>query len=265
MTTDVDVANLALDNIGARFSITSLQPPLPAPNAAVVARQYQIRVDALHRAAHWNFARKQVAGTLLKAAQGTPENPNGTTLPIPPVPWQYEYAYPADCLKVRFLIPNPPQQGTANPPVLAAGTIATPVWPWTNPGYKFVVANDTNPQGEMVKVILTDLEYAQIIYTCRVTNCDLWDPHFLNGAAAVLGAWLVNPLARNAEVLKEQIAIAKAVVEEARISDGNEGMTSIDHVPDWMAVRGATGYATLGDPAFFYGWDYIGFPGGIYV
>lgn len=265
MTSPVDIANASLDGIGARFSITSLTPPLPLPNAPVVARQYGIRIDALHRAANWNFCRFQVAGNLLKAAQGTPENPNGTTLPIPPVPWQYEYAVPSDCLKVRFLIPNPPQGGTANPPVLAAGTIATPTWPWTNPGYKFVVASDNDAKGNSYKCILTDLEYAQIIYTKRIVDPDQWDAHFINGAISYLGCWLVNPLARNAEVLKEQMEITKAVVESARISDGNEGMTDISHVPDWMAVRGATGYATLGDPGFYYGWDWLGFPGGILV
>lgn len=265
MTSPVDVANIALDNIGARFSITSLNPPLPPPNAAVVARQYQPRIDALMRAAHWDFARKEIGLTLLAAAAGTPENQNGSVLPVPPFPWQYEYAYPNDCLKARFLIPNPPQVGTASPPVFAQGTIATPIWPWTNPGYIFKIATDVDNKGNAIKVILTDVEFAQLVYTSRVTNCDLWDPLFLNAAASYLGSWLVNPLARNAEVLKEQIAITKEIVEAARISDGNEGMTSIDRTPDWMAVRGATGYATLGDASFYFGWDWLSFPGGILV
>src|SRR5215469_10836381 len=233
MTTDVDVANLALDNIGARFSVTSLSPPLPPPNAAVVARQYQIRIDALHRAAHWNFARFQTGLSLLKAAQGTPENPNGTTLPIPPIPWSYEYAVPADCLAVRYLLCNPPNAtGAGNP--FPAGTIMTPQWVWGNPGYKFVVASDTDALGNRIKVILTDLEFAQLVYTGRVLDPDLWDTHFLNAAAATLGAWLVNPVARNAQVLKEQIEVATGVINSARVSDGNEGITSIDHLPDWM-------------------------------
>jgi len=62
---EVDVCNMALDNIGARYSITSLTPPQPAPNAIMVARHYQPKIDALLRAAHWNFARKQATLTLL--------------------------------------------------------------------------------------------------------------------------------------------------------------------------------------------------------
>lgn len=266
MASDVDVANVALDNIGARFSVTSLNPPLPAPNAAVVARQYQPRIDALHRAAHWNFARKQIKLTLLKAACGTPENPNGTTLPIPPYPWQYEYAYPPDCLLMRFLVCGPQWQGGPGNPFPAGVATTPPLFPFGYPGFKFVVANDTNAQNEQIKVILTDLEFAQGVYTCRVTNVDLWDAHFFNGAAAVLGAWLVNPLARNAEVLKEQIAIAKDIVEAARISDGNEGLTSTDRDPDWMAVRGVIGFGLGYDGALsWYGWSGLGFPGGVLI
>ena len=260
---DVTICNIALDNIGARFSITSLAPPLPPPNAIVVARQYQLSIDSLHRAAHWNFARKQVGASLLKAAQGTPENPNGTTLPIPPVPWQYSYAYPPDCLLARFLLCNPPQSGAGNP--FPAGVQTTPVWPWGNPGYKFIVANDTDANGNQIKCILTDLEFAQIVYTCRVTDVDLWDSKFQEAASATLGAWLVNPLARNAQVLKEQIEIATGIVTSARISDGNEGITSTDRVPDWMAVRGLTGFGLWDNALTSYGWQSMGFPGGFVI
>ncbi len=261
--TPVDIVNTALDNIGARFSITSLNPPLPPPNAAVCARQYQLRMDALFRAAHWNCARRQIGLTLLKAAIGTPENANGT-MPVPPIPYTYEYAYPADCLAARYLIPNPPQSGSTSPPILAGGVMQ--VNQWIPPvGYKFAVAIDTDAGGNQIKVILTDLEFAQLVYTARIDNPDLWDPHLQNAASATLGAWLVNPLARNAQVLKEQIEIAKSIIVGARISDGNEGVTSSDHTPDWMMVRGSSAYGYLTGPTTWYGWDSMGFPGGVLV
>lgn len=263
MTSAIDVANMALDNIGARFSITSLNPPLPPPNAQVVARHYQPKIDALFRAAHWNCARRQQGLTLIKAALGTPENPSGTSFPLPPPPYQYEYAYPADCLAVRYLIPNPPT-GTGTMPILAAGFMANPVWA-PSVGYKFAVAIDTDAQGNQIKVVLTDLEYAQAVYTARIQNPDLWDPHFLAGACATLGAWLVNPLARNAQVLKEQIEIAKSIVVGARVSDGNEGVATTDHEPDWMRVRGSSGFGYLDGPCAWYGWDTMGFPGGVLI
>lgn len=262
MVSPVDVANMALDNIGARFSITSLSPPLPAPNAVTVARHFQSKIDALHRAAHWNCTRRQGNITLTRAAAGTPENPTGA-LTSPPVPYQYEYLYPADCLLARYLVPNPPGMDAVSPPIMAAGYVATP---WYSPdvGYPFAVGISTDPvSGAQIKVIWTNLEYAQLVYTARILDPDLWDPHFLIAATATLGAWLVNPLARNAEVLKEQIQIASSVITQARISDGNEGTTSIDHVPDWMAVRGITGLDY--GRTCYYGWSSMGFPGGGFI
>jgi len=264
MTSPVDVANMALDNIGARFTVTSLTPPAPGPNAEVLARQYQPRIDALFRAAHWNCARVQAPLTVLKAAQGTPENPDGTTLPKPPVPWLYAYAYPADCLKVRFLLPNPPADGGFAIPVFGGGTLASPGF-FSNVGWKFAVALDTDTGGNRVKVILSDLQYADAVITARITDPDLWDPHFLTAAAATLGAFVCIPINGSDERLKMQIEIASGIITQARVSDGNEGVTSIDHVPDWMAVRGVVGFDGIGGPFFYCGWDPMGFPGGVLI
>jgi hypothetical protein len=260
----------------------------------VVARQYYLRVSALFRAAHWAFARKQGVLSVLKAAAGTPENMDGTTLPIPPVPWQYEYAYPSDCIKVRSLIPNPPTSGMQDPPILSGGGMMTPAWfPWVR-GYRFEIGvDDTNLQmpggvggdfssdfgpdfnigtglpfsptgASQIKVIFTDLEYANIVYTANIPNPDLWDPEFQNAAAASIGAWLVNPLNRNAELLREQIQVASSIIQAARIMDGNEGTETVDHVPDWMAVRGFGGFREL-SRLNYGGWDSMTFPGGILV
>ena len=264
MSSAVDIANEALDQIGARFSISSLAPPMPPPNANVVARLYQSKIDALHRAAHWNFARVQQPLTLLKAAQGTPENPAGTTIPIPPIPWQYEYAYPSDCLLARYLIPNPPGGSSITPPVFGGGVFATPGWsPFI--GYKFAVgvSTDQSIPPQQIRAIWTDLEYAQAVYTARILNPDLWDPAFHAAAVSTLAAWLVNPLARDAGLVKEQMAIATSLIQQARISDGNEGVTSTDHVPDWLAVRGFSGYEFINGPQTYVGWSGMGFPGGI--
>jgi hypothetical protein len=263
MVSPVDVANMALDTIGARYSITSLDPPAPAPNAITVARHYQNKIDALHRAAHWNFARKQAPLSLLKAAKGTQENPDGTALPLPPFPWQYEYAYPSDCLLARYLICNPQgANGGFAMPVFGAGVGVTPLWGLT-PAGKFVVAVDTDASGNQVKVILTNIEFAECVYTARIVNPDLWDPQFLMAGSATLGAWLVNPTSGDGEMLKNLTAIVSGIVNQARVSDGNEGATSTDYVPDWMAVRGVTGLWAIDTTGAYYGWQAMTLPGGM--
>jgi len=269
LTSPVDVANMALDNIGAGLSITSLAPPLPLPNAAVVARHYQPKIDALFRAAHWNCARRQVALTVLRAASGTPENPTGSG-PQPPRPWLYEYAYPSDCLAVRFLLPDPPAVLNGTAPIFP-GNIGAIQGCLPAEGWKFVVGIDSDPNkpndpAAQIKVILTDLQYADAVYTARIANPDLWDPHFLQAGTATLGAWLVNPVSMNREILKDQVQIASMILNQARISDGNEGFESVDHLPDWMRVRGdCCGIGPAGLGQTFQGWSSIGFPGGFVV
>ena len=263
----VDVCNMALDQIGAAGqTIQGLSPPVPAASLAaqVATRNYQTQLDALFRAAHWNAARFQTPNglTLLKAAAGTPENPSGS-LPVPPLPFQYEYALPVDCLKVRFVIPTPtPQSGGA--PFLTNQGLTTP--PLINTSLPFVVALDLNANGEQIKVILTNAEQAQAVYTARVPNPDTWDPQLLNAAVATLAAWFVNPLLRNSELVKERVQVAMALVTQARVSDGNEAIATTDHIPDWFEVRGAGGgfwWQGRGGAGYMAGWDSMTMPNGL--
>jgi hypothetical protein len=39
----------------------------------------------------------------------------------------------------------------------------------------------------------------------------------------------------------QQIAIAKDAIMQARVSDGDEGWNTVDHTPDWIAIRGRGG------------------------
>jgi hypothetical protein len=264
MTSPVDVANESLDAIGAGYTITSLSPPLPAPNAATVARHYAPKRDAVFRSAHWNSLRRQASLTVLKAAQGTPENPNGTTIPIPPFPWLYEYALPDDCLAARFLIYDPPLSTGTTPPIYPSdiGIVQRATW---GDGWKFVVGIDTDARNNQKKILLTDLQYADLVYTARIETPDLWDPHLHQAVVATLASFLVNPINMNLPLLKSQVEMATGIIQQARISDGNEGFESVDHMPDWMAARG-NAYFGMGPPGVgqaFYGWSTIAFPGGV--
>ena len=55
----------------------------------------------------------------------------------------------------------------------------------------------------------------------------------------------------------------KGLLDQARISDGNEGVTPNDHVPDWIAVR--TRYGGLGamDSGYCASWAALAMPDGI--
>jgi len=254
MTSPIDLCNLALDQIVARTSIAGINPPTPPNNLAaqVASRTYQLQADAVFRSAHWNSARKQAQLTLLKAALGTPENPSGAW-PQPPIPWRYEYAYPPDCLLVRFVIPTPDLPGAGQAPLMT--NVGINFMPMVNTSLPFVPAIDTDANGNQIKVILTQACKAQAVYTARILNIDLWDPSLQNAVIGALAAWFAAPITGDDKKQTKAIGIASGLITAARISDGNEGITSVDHVPDWMNVR-ETG------SGFGAGWN---IPGGGYM
>lgn len=242
----VDLANLALSQIGARATISSLNPSDGTVAGDACSLLYQPTIDAFSRAAHWNCCRFQVQLSLLKAAAGTPENPNGTTLPVPPIGfWLYEYALPEDCLKARYLVPQLVQRGT-NPPLTTAGSLFLP-WRLRGTALKFQVGVDfdtSNPPNETAVLycnlgtILTGPP--SLVYTRRMVNVGLFDAGFVMGAKAALGTWLVNPVNASAAMMQQAMGIAKAMLDQARLNDGNEGInadTINDTGADWIAFR----------------------------
>lgn len=275
MTSPVDLINQSLDQISARTSVAGINPPSPPNNLAaqVASRTYQTQVNAVFRAAHWNSARLQNQLTLLKAAVGTPENPsgydsNGNLLPIPPVPFRYQYAWPNDCLLLRFVIPRP------NLPIAGQAPIMTNVGisnqPLVNTSVPFVVAIDTDLNSNQIKVINTNAQKAQAVYTGRIDNCDLWDASLQNAVIGTLAAWMCMPITGDKSLMTMRVQLAVGLVNAARISDGNEAITSMDIIPDWMQVRNAgSGWGGLGVGAgfsggpFIGGWDSIGMPDGV--
>jgi hypothetical protein len=264
MTTPVDIVNRALQAIGAQATITSLDPPDALSTEAAVANMlYTSRIQALLRAAHWNFARYQGPLTVLTQTI----NPDGT-IPTyaPPLPWLYEYAYPSDCIKARFILPYFDSMAGVPLVPFTLGQSATPMWA-NSPAVPFIVNSDSRPISAStppIKVILSNHPSARLVYTADYSQLpDLWDASFSIAAETYLSMWLVNALARNKELWQDQAKLVMEVVGQARVSDGNEGLTTVDHLPDWMRVRGALGATGwYFDNQCYYGWDALGFPSG---
>jgi hypothetical protein len=239
MVAPVDIVNLAADAIGARAVCSSINPSDGSQLGDVASRQYNIRIRSLLRSAYWNCARRQTTLTLLKSAKGTPENPSGS-LPQPPQPWLYEYQLPSDYERARF-IPALIQDSPFAIPVMTGSQLNTVPPILANVAVPFVIALDTDIANPTVlnKALLANWQYAQLVYTANIQNCDLWDSEFQAAAIATLASFFVNPLNRNASLAAECASMAKALIQQARISDGNEGPSTVDHTPDWIAIRGA--------------------------
>ncbi len=273
MTSPVDICNMALGQIGEQITIQSISPPKPPTVAAnTAALYYAPKISSLMRAAPWNFTRATRSLTLLKSAMdlstGAPSaNP-------PPLPFLFEYLYPPECLDARFIprfsnLNTSSVSSSVTPLTTAPNATFWPVLTAEVPA-TFVVAMDTDSNGNQIKVILTDEPFAILVYTARIDDCNLWDANFVDAAVHTLAAFFVNPLNRNAALMKQNIDIARQIIAEARVSDGNEGINSQDHVPDFIQIRGTYGgvagwgFGPNGGGGWTgWSWSSMSFPGGL--
>lgn len=273
-----DLANQALDAIGHGVTIGDLQEGSIEAKAALRAYGPVLR-DVL-RGVHWNFARRQSALTLLQDITGLSASPVGTGT-VGMRPWIYEYQWPIDGLKARF-VPATMYPGAATSPPIMTGLQATP-WAFQRPA-PFVVGSDVNtanpgvpgswagyPEpaqgqgGPTQTVILTNQPNATLVYTALVTNPEEWDPSFRQAFVAVFASFLAMPVLPDKkmamQVRAQQVAAAKRALDAARVTDGNEGFTSVNREASWMRARNSgygSGWNGWGN---FGGWGdcYIGY------
>jgi hypothetical protein len=282
-----DVVQQAIDASGADYLLGDIEDG--SRPAQIALRAYPHCLEQLLRAANWDFARKQANLTLIADATGQTVGVGN----VVPVPWIYEYGYPSDCVKARFIPWNPLQTtpipaGNITPPNPSSPpTTGTPnlVGNRIRPA-RFLVATDPtaaylptppvpydqpplSPQGQTV--VLTNVQNAVLIYTALMQYPAVWDPLFRAALVAFIASEIALPLAQDKKVgvtmRAQNIMIAKLKIEQARIRDGNEGFYSSDIRVDWMAARwsgGAGGWGNNwsdgGGPANQWGgWDSIGF------
>lgn len=162
-----DVVNAALTRIGATVRVANMMEGSHVANAA--ADIYGQTRDELLRQDDWAFAARNAALTLLKSAPiGGYIPPTVWSSAYPPLPWIFEYAYPADCLKVRtvkpatFFVPNFDPQP-----------------------HSFGLEND-NSLVPPAKVILSNVADAIVVYTGRVTDPATWEADFTEAAIAAI-------------------------------------------------------------------------------
>lgn len=143
MASDTDIVNRALAAIGTRTTIASFLEP---SNEAKQANLLYIPLrDELLRLAPWNCCTTYNVLQFISAAPGTPENPSQSpslwnkSLPAPP--WAYEYAYPTDCLRDLFIIPQFQTGFASGVPITTAITGGIPNF-WSGPPVRHKVIVD---------------------------------------------------------------------------------------------------------------------------
>lgn len=268
----VDPANEALDAIGSRTVIGDLEEG--SREAQVLLRKYGQALRQMLRCAHWNFARKEAPLQLL--ADRTGRTPGVGTQVIEP--WRYEYQYPIDCMKLRFIPHRHHGLGSAAPGLNpAGGQVGNPALAQAVGGSyavqgintigseslrhrrlvptRFLEATDYNypPQSQTEwwevqgvspvsrTVVCSNVREARAIYTAFTPYPNVWDSQFRAAFVAYLASEIVMPLVADTRIAMalrdQQIKIAMERIKQARITDGNEGWSTTDHMPDWMRIR----------------------------
>jgi hypothetical protein len=224
----IQIANLSLSRIGTRSSIADLAED--SPEARAFNTIYDQARDETLEAVDWGFAR---ARRYL------------ADLGSPPVDWQFRYAYPSDCLKIRGLYQPLSQQGSPSGegaltviPVGFAATTASlgPVSGATSP-VPYEAAIDLDAQGNDLKVIYCDQPQALAYFTKRLMNTALFPAGFVSALSWACGAQLAIPLTGSTTLMQACLSQWRLMLTDAATADANEGVHLQSVLPDWILDR----------------------------
>lgn len=163
-------------------------------------RLFPIARDAMLEAHDWGVARKQVALALLDE-----EVPG----------WDYVYAWPTDCLVPRKIYD----------PAEAPGS--TPI------KYEFRVNDDLNR-----RVIVTNQEDAELIYTAKVTDANLFTSMMVDALGFRLASDLAIPLRSDSKLQVSMLNQFLSRVSAAQASSANAEEKPPETKSDFHKARG---------------------------
>lgn len=224
----VDICNMALSDCAARATITDLNDGSPAANACKL--WYDRMRRSLLRTAHWGFARTQ--NSMSQIGDLVPDNTS-------PYPWLWQYLYPADCIRFRYIlappivlpanVTSPPQTGIAIP----GPTFMTP-----SRNNRWLLTQGVDGDGNPVRSLVSNIQAAIGVYTRDETNTELFDDLFVLALESALSYKICNSVAGNVKLREGLRQNAVVAIADARAADGNEAIASTDNIPDWILTRG---------------------------
>ena len=200
MASTVDIANYALNNLGAS-NISSLDENSKA--ARIVNQRYEAVRDAVFRAHPWNC--------LIQRAQLAQETDT------PAFGYSYQYALPTNPFCLRVL-------------EFSNGTLSYPQDNITNNsgGPVFVIEG---------RKLLTDEGTARIKYIGRVTDTQQYDASLVEALAARLAAEVCYAITGSTSMVQIQTSLYEAKINEARFNDATEGATQRLEASDFIESR----------------------------
>jgi len=209
MASAVSICNLALIQVGAQ-TISAFTEQ--TREARLCNQIYEYSKDSVLRAHDWNFARCRVDLGLL-----------ATTF----TNWSYTYAYPSDCLVARKIV-NP----------LGSGNTQT-YYDYEDETYRTTgqLPYDIMRTSTGSKVVVTNIADAELEYTARIDDANMFDSMFIDALILRLASDLASPLRADRRVAGDFYQKYQYTIREARTDNANEGVTPPDTYNGFVGSR----------------------------
>lgn len=209
MSSNIEVCNIALSRVGASL-IQSLTDKSKSANACNVF--LPLARDTTLRFHDWAFARKRVS-----LAELGEEYSN----------FDYSYQYPSDCLCARKIT------GVDGSTTSAVWDYATMRYVYTGKvKYEIGLSSVSN-----TPIILTNQELAELVYTARATNFNIYDSMFVEALAWKLAADLAMPLLNKPEMQQAFYQNFLYAIQEAKVANSNEEEIVVDESSSFLKSR----------------------------
>jgi hypothetical protein len=216
MASAVDICNLALSHIG----VPTIQALTESNRQArECSRLYPLLRDAVLSEFPWNFARRRVVLALVSG-----EEVSG---------WTFVYAYPSDCLRALEIY-NPLTTQTYTDGQYVSGQLIESIVKVKSDKIKFEIAvNEAKNQ----RLILTDQEAAELIYTARVEDTNLFSSSFIDALSWRVAADLAIPLKGKMPLQQQMLAVYEAKLGKSRQANANEHFEPPSGVSSYVTAR----------------------------
>jgi len=212
----INICNLALSRIGAPSIAAITENTRPARECN---RLYETVRDTVLSEFPWNFARKQEALAALSGEEVTG--------------WDYAYAYPTDCL-TALQIYNPLTNQTYTDGEYVAYQLVESAVKIKADRIKFEIGTNSTKD---TRLILTDQEDAELIYTARITDPNMFSSAFIDALSWRLAADLAIPLKGKASLQQQMLAMYVRKLGYAQQVNANEGFEPPSGVSGYVTAR----------------------------
>lgn len=214
MTTEVQIANMALSHIGHKADVTAIDGTEASREAELCTMFYPQARDVVLERHPWRFTMRRAAGSAVS------ETVMG---------WDYVYAMPTDCLRVLAVLPEEFDDDLST----AVDFSVTPLGYTPEP---FDI--ETLESGDVV--ILSDVEDALLRYQVRITDTAKFPPGVTNAVSYMLASLLAGPLIKGDAGIAEAKRcreMAELEMSQAMVQDSRQRKRAPTHIVPWLAAR----------------------------